>query len=211
MREKFLNLYLSNKKIIDDIKISLKNENFHGPFLMSPTENHFKTNPKIMFIGKETFGWENYDDINESLDLYEDFNLGVYYYSTPFWNVIRKIEKKITNSTYNSFWTNLNRFDVNKTSPSGNNLTNISKLDFLVTKEIELIKPDYCIFFTSYSYDWRLESIFEGIKFIEVEGFQKKILCRLNHPFLPENSFRTYHPKYLRIKKFEESVINALF
>jgi hypothetical protein len=74
------------------------------PLLINAFDDFLITNKRIMFIGKETFGWvlndkdatikkdsllkENIVDI--LMKNYFDFNLGKQYYSTPFWDFCHK-------------------------------------------------------------------------------------------------------------------------
>ena len=51
-------------------------------------------------------------DTNEQLETYEEFDFGVSYYSSPFWNIIRKVERALSIEPYAIAWSNLNRFDV---------------------------------------------------------------------------------------------------
>ncbi|SDK92426.1 hypothetical protein SAMN04487898_11335 [Pedobacter sp. ok626] len=129
---------------------------------------------------------------------YENFNVGIDYYSSPFWNVIRKTEKAIGNVPYSSAWTNVSKFDLNETRAFGEIEIAISSLDDVLLHEIGIIQLKVCIFFTGPDFDWRIKKIFKEVKFLEIEDHNMRAFSQLNHPDLPEMSFRSYHPNYLR-------------
>jgi hypothetical protein len=60
------------------------------------------------------------------------------------------------------------------------------------------------------SFDYRLENIFEQIEFVEVNGFDINTLCQLKHSNLPTLTYRTYHPRYLRMSGMEDAVIDFI-
>jgi len=80
-------------------------------------------------------------------------------------------------------------------------------LDSILIDEIDIIKPNICMFFTGPDFDYRLKNIFTGIEFIEIEGWNIRQFCKLKHKKLPETSLRSYHPKSLRIQHLEERFI----
>lgn len=207
MKTKLFDLYTSKQLEFDTIRTSITNGKTYGPFLMSPNEKYEKQPNKLLIIGQETKGWENFKDLKKQMSVYEGFNLGIKYYSSPFWNVMRKVERGLKNAEYSSAWTNISKFDVDRKRPLGDHEKVISKIDYLLVNEIEILDPDICFFFTSYTFDHRLKKIFPGIQFISVVGFEKNVLCKLKHDNLPENSYRTYHPRYLRTSKNEEKFI----
>ncbi|MFO1421537.1 MAG: hypothetical protein U1F59_11510 [Candidatus Competibacteraceae bacterium] len=82
------------------------------PFLIDPNDNYRLSRRKVAFVGQQIKGWSNSDDISIQMREYRDFNLGIKYQSTPFWNnfgnTIRKLEKRLAGSEYSSAWLNLN-------------------------------------------------------------------------------------------------------
>lgn len=210
MKNRLFELYSSKQEEFDTIKVSIKNAKAFGPFLMSPNDKYQKQTNKLLVIGQETKGWENFNDLKKQMSVYEGFNLGIKYYSSPFWNVMRKLERGLKNAEYSSAWTNISKFDVDRKRPVGEHEKIISKIDYLLRDEIEILKPDMCMFFTSHTFDFRLKKIFPGIEFVRVPNFDKKVICRLKHQNLPENTFRTYHPRYLRTSKNEEKFVQFI-
>lgn len=185
------------------------NEEMSGPFLAAPREAYWSAKRKAVFVGQETNGWSSEDDAAAQMETYERFNLGEAYYSSPFWNVIRKFEAALVGSTYSSVWLNLNRFDENDGSTSGANRLILSELDFLLKSELQILGPDIVIFFTGPDYDERLENLL-GASVCQVGSFPLRQLCRFTTPGSKAIMFRTYHPKYLRLSKLEESVIDSV-
>lgn len=89
-----------------------------GPILMSPNGLYLNQPKRLMIIGQQTNGWTYHaDDIDNQMKTYEDFNLGIDYYSSPFWNITRKIELALGNVEYSCVWTNINKFDLNANRP----------------------------------------------------------------------------------------------
>jgi hypothetical protein len=67
--------------------------------------------------------------------------------------------------------------------------------DLLVT-ELNIAKPDICLFVTGPNYDFILERYYPKIKFKEL-GLPVRQFAKLIHPQLPLRSYRMYHPNYL--------------
>ena len=181
----------------------------HGPFLMSPNFSFGVQKNPLLIVGQETFGWSKHaEDIEQNMLDYEDFNVGSKYYSSPFWNVTRKIEQILENEAFSCAWTNISKYDVNGGRAEGVYETEISNLDEILIKEIEILKPKICLFFTGPNFDYRIKTIFSEIEFHKVDNWNDRQLCQLKHPNLPENSFRTYHPNYLRRSGLEEGFLD---
>lgn len=205
MKKKLFELYTSKNEEFKTVKTLIKNAKVNGPFLMSPSEKFAIQPVKLLVIGQETNGWENHTDLQQQMNVYEGFNLGINYYSSPFWNVIRKLEKGLKNSKYSCAWTNISKFDIDNKRPLGEHEKIINKMDYLLLDEITILNPDFCMFFTGHVFDYRLKKVFPDIKFLEIADFGKLVLCRLSHEKLPFHSYRTYHPNYLRRSKIEHS------
>ena len=165
---------------------------------------------RLMIIGQQTNDWTCSDNLDHLMKTYEDFNLGVKYYSSPFWNITRKLEIAMGNVEYSCVWTNINKFDLDKNRPYGKFEREISKLDSILIGEIEILKPRVCIFFTGPSFDQRIEKIFEGVTFENVGNWKKSQLSKLSHQMLPILTYRTHHPKSLRIRYLEGDFIEVI-
>jgi len=204
MRQELLLLYQSQQHKFREIVDQFPNEKLYGPYLVSPSNKYIEQKNRLLIIGQETNGWSEYvENLDKQMQCYEEFNVGETYKSTPFWNVTRKVEKIINHEQFSCVGANINKFDVDQRRPKGKHETAISTLDNILVSEISILKPKICIFFTSHTFDYRLKEIFSEVELLKVDGFTTKELCQLKHPNLPELSFRTYHPKFLRINRKE--------
>jgi hypothetical protein len=216
IKEDLLNVYCSRISDFQHIQDVCNGVEIAGALLMSPRENYAKQSFPFFIIGQETNGWGIFSDVVTEeecvgmMSVYENFNVGENYYATPFWNVTRKIETALGNEPYSCAWTNISKYDQNGGRPDAEHEKIFSIVDNLLIDEIRITNPKVCLFFTSHSFDYRLENIFEQIEFVEVGGFDMNILCQLKHPILPTLTFRTYHPKHLRLRGIEESVIEFI-
>ncbi len=211
IREQLKQLYSDKVTDFENVVGIFPGADLAGPILMSPNTK-YETQPKrLLIIGQQTNGWTYHvSDVNKQMGTYEGFNLGIKYYSSPFWNITRKLENAIGIQEYSCAWTNINKFDLNADKPYGEYESEIKKLDNILITEIEIIKPDICIFFTGPSFDYRIKSIFKDVLFGKIEHWDKRQLVKLNHPLLPEFTFKTHHPKSLRIRHIEDRFIDFM-
>jgi hypothetical protein len=206
MKEQLKNLYSNNHTDFKKIRETFS-EDLPGPFLMSPNSLYEKQKNKLLIIGQQTKGWTYDLDVDKQMSTYELFNVGENYYASPFWNITRKLERSIGNEALSCAWTNINKFDLDEDRPYGEIETAISKLDSILADEIKIIQPDICMFFTGPDFDSRLRNIFPNLKMIEIIGWNSRQFCQLKHMDLPLHSFRSYHPRSLRIQKMEDRFI----
>jgi len=205
-----LDLYTSHSTNFKSIVgLTTEEHKLNGPYLCSPGKEYLESKVKIVFVGQETNGWTTHADVSLQMQTYAGFGLGKNYVSSPFWNVIRKIEKAATGQHYCCASLNLNKFDVNGNPPREPFLATIQKLDHILKDEIQLLKPDLIVFFTGWRHDSRLTNIFNA-NLIEVDGFKKRELAEMKLADESFKIFRTYHPNYLRRSGLENKVINTL-
>lgn len=216
MKEKYKKMYAEWKPVFQKFIDNNLSKEISGPLLISPPPLYYKQKNKIMIIGQETNGWnsewKNDKDkwIEKQMEHTEKFNLGKNYTSSPFWNYFRKFENLFENDEYSQLWTNLHKFDLKSSILDSKCKEKIKALNKILIEEIEIGQPDICVFHTSYSRDGELKEIFEGIEFIEVEGWDIKWLALLKHSKLPQFSIRSYHPKYIRMKKKEVDFFESI-
>ena len=211
MKQQLITLYNQRKNDFKNLIEKFPSADLAGPFLMSPNEKYSTQPNKLLVIGQETQGWTYHtDDLELQMETYENFNLGEKYYSSPFWNITRKLEKVLGNNEYTHAWSNLNKFDLNAGKPKGKYVDAIKELDDILIGEIKIVQPDICIFFTGPTHDNRLKTIFEQIEFIEIPNFTLRQFCKLKHPQLPKHSFRSHHPKSLRLRHLEKDFVEYL-
>jgi hypothetical protein len=186
-------------------------EHFEGPLLMDPS-GYYRQSRRLLIVGQETYGWGcEYDNVEAQLELYRNFNMGEKYWATPFWNLTRKMEDILGIEKYSCAWSNLNRFDHNGGSANGECrekiLDELSKLDFLIKEEIQILKPDVCLFFTNRKYDHRIKALYPEVQFQDIEGLPGSHFARLTHEALPKLTLRTPHPRTIRTRKWEEALL----
>lgn len=209
---RFHELYARHRAAILDVhsRCEIESGPLYGPYLLAPHTAYWQAALKIAFVGQETKGWETSDcDIPRQMTCYHAFNLGAEYYSSPFWNVIRKFEQRLIGATYCSAALNINRYDQDEGSPSWSNRQVLSELDFLLLEELQLLDPGVIIFLTGPEYAPRVECLLGGSRIL-VDGYGERQLCEMKVPALRGMVFRTYHPNYLRRSGLEEGVIEAV-
>jgi|SaaInlV_125m_DNA_1040241.scaffolds.fasta_scaffold124017_1 hypothetical protein len=212
INEKLEKLYFENQKTFESIVSDFRGNDIAGPLLMSIQDNYLERENRLLIVGQETNGWGYYSSkIVEGMENYARFNFGSNYKSSPFWNVTRKIEHLLSNPKFSCAWTNVSKFDVDGNMPIGENAKLISKVDDLLKEEIKILNPTMVIFFTGPKLDSRLLKLFPNISFEEGSlGLNKRQFAKLKHELLPASTFRTYHPKYLRIKGLENLVLENI-
>jgi hypothetical protein len=209
MKKELRSLYAEYQNRFIDIRNLFPDDDLAGPFLMAPNSLYAKQQLPLLIVGQESGGWTYHvEDVDKQMEHYEKFNLGIDYWPSPFWNITRKVERALGNELYSSAWTNLSKFDVDGGRAHGEFASAISTLDGILVQEIEIVKPKICIFYTGPSFDFRLQKIFPGLQFWELPKWSLRTFCRIQHPLLPEMSFRSYHPKSLRINHLEETFVN---
>jgi len=186
-------------------------------------ENYHNADLRIMTFGQETNSWEHEVNselipIDQSIDFIEETVVTFMdHYNrflndkltkkgkkSPFWNAHSKILKKLKNSKVEIVWNNIYKIG-NKSKNHNKPHSNIRQMENasfdVISKEIEILKPDVLIFFTGPNYEKRVNKKFQINKMIEVSSdISKSELAK----FFLENgilSYRTYHPNYLQRKK----------
>ena len=202
------------------------------PLLLSVPPGYTEADRRILFFGRETFGWEwtrklredypeyqvdyPYTDVSTLQDFlanddsvealcwgYREFKFAEYQptnRNSPFWQAFREVQGW---RGVGLIWNNLSRCDFQ----GGSVLSAPKALQTylaecqrgLVAKELEILRPHVCLFFTGPGYDNLLSGVFPECSFTPVDkDIPVSQLARIGHPRLPANSFRTYHPHYLR-------------
>ena len=213
VKKKLVNLY-ENK--IDDFELiydKYEHQDINGPLLMSPSSAYLSSKTRFLVVGKETAGWEQFNiGINELLSCYERFNVGESYNKkgSPLWYLVRFTEEQLGNSNYSCMWTNLSKYDQNRKEPDVEHREDFSKLDNFLKDEIDILKPEFCLFFTGHKFDNRLGNIFTDLQFIAVEGFDPNVLVQLKSPDLPSLCYRTSHPKWISLQNKKSQLKDRL-
>ncbi len=191
-------------------------------FFMKVDEAYVNAKTKILFVGRETFGWGKYDKLNKAVELmadYESVSLSEKHYNSPFWwfreSFSRElgIEMQGNNKGFMkaTLWTNLSKIDVGKTTPTGAEFGHLSQLFInLLIAEIEIIKPDVVLILTRNGhYNWHLKyyrwlsddyfkDYSDPIELQREEILPKKIDRLIVPNRLPEHTYQICHPNVLR-------------
>ncbi|MCR4801115.1 MAG: hypothetical protein K5860_11470 [Bacteroidales bacterium] len=207
------------EKELDELsKTNEDANNYAGPILMYCWEKEYlSAKKKILFVGQETQGWwddfvEGEESLKESIKTYEGFELGYSYYPTPFWKALHKINNVINkNDEKNFMWTNVNKFGLGcgPGKPLQIILDKENESFNVLSEEIKILKPDVVIFFTGPYYDGDICKKIKDVEFLEVGNHSIREFSKLKSTILPEKSYRTYHPAYLRKSK-QEYIIDEL-
>ncbi len=177
-----------------------------APFVVAPDARYRDAAVRLMIVGQETFGWGEGIDRGQSAEQlveilrewYRSFNLGANYRSTPFWSAADHIFRSLNPSTdARAFlWSNLVKMDMGRRRVTPEVEERVAALR-LLQREISEFSPEVVVFFTGPRYDERLAMSFPGARF-ETAG---PLLARVIHADLPTRTFRTYHPRYLRMSR----------
>lgn len=182
------------------------NPGLSAPLLIKVPESYFTQAKKLMIVGQQTQGWD-LKNIQDLLRNYEEFNFGESYYSTPFWNVIRKIESILGVDTFSIVWSNLNRCDFQRERPDEDLELELHECFPVLREEVEILEPDILLFFSGPDFDQHIYRSFPGCQLSPVPGFEERELARMEHRACPYHAYRTYHPKYLRMSGLESKVL----
>lgn len=117
-----------------------------------------------------------------------------------FFQYAHKLNSLINKETIrpNFVWTNINKFG--REDKSGKPKYDVLQREIsyfnLFEKEIEILNPDVCIFFTGSKYDSDIKRKLTDVVFEEFAGYPLNELAILKSSHLPQKSFRLYHPGY---------------
>lgn len=186
-----------------------ENPNLSKPLLINIPEEYYKQPTKLMIFGQQTRGWGR-GSISDLLSCYKKFNFGENLSYTPFWNIIRKIEKICEIESYNIVWNNLNKCAYNENRPPRNLEQKILNNFPVIKKEINIVEPDAILFLSGPKFDQHLRKLFEGCSFQNIQNFSKRKFSKIKHKLLPVNTYRTYHPHYLRRSGMEDNVLKRI-
>lgn len=178
-------------------------DDYDGPFLMAdPPPNFIQSRHRVLIIGQETNGWiggfcgTNEEDLSHNIDTYKQFNFGENYQS-PFFQYAHKIVADLTD---NDLWMWSNVFKFGKASGKGTPPEKINHLEIMhfnvLCEEIRILNPTCVVFMTGPDYDCFLEQRIPNVLLSPIGKFGLRQMARVSSKFLPEASYRIYHPGY---------------
>lgn len=214
-----------DKTILTDKFENKQLDTYSAPFLLNIDESYLNANKRILFVGKETNKWwgklKDFVETSNSIEILQqrykaelfggkvqDKNGNITKYKQePNWNnslfvEYKKIRKELLDNVRGSLvWSNLLKFDNAKSTSYSRNtkddetVVQISKEIF--KRELEILKPDYIIFATSYTYDKIIKEFFED-KITESEVIEPKSLWKFKVGNI--TCYRTWHPSTINYK-----------
>jgi hypothetical protein len=142
------------------------------------------------------------DPVAELMEWHGNRGRGDCWARTPFWQACHELNLWLNGGrTEPAFlWSNLVKVDEHGSRPDPAVEAAVSRLR-LLPSEIRLANPQAVVFFTGPRSDDRLAETFRGVAFTSVpEGPAPSEMARLAHPDLPFHSYRSYHPRFLRMR-----------
>ncbi|MCL1812956.1 MAG: hypothetical protein FWG29_05485 [Treponema sp.] len=226
IQKELYNLYsqVTTEEILNKVKEkNLKlpdNEKSTDPLFIRVSEDYLIADVKLMIFGQETNGWgsEEFNVANE-LDIIEMLICGdntpdcmgyrgffnkkyCYKYGGQFWNMVKRfiidLQKENQNKKIDYIWNNVIKMGKKGIGFPNYWYNDIVKPYFnnLIIKEINILKPDFIIFFCGHNYDKYINDIFNNPQKISVAGFNEQELCEIKIQNI-KRCFRTYHPQFL--------------
>lgn len=201
--------------VLDDQQIF----DYVGPLLIYCWEElYLSSKYKLLVIGQETNGWHsdyviNSDVLNEVLTQYKGFRLGELERNSPFWRYAHKFNKRVNGVDYLNFiWCNINKFGVDGCGRADSIVTDSENNYFnLLSEELAILRPDVCLFLTGPKYDNDIRDKLCDVQFEKFKDFDIRKVAKLKSSFLPNKSYRTYHPGYGNRHTPEyESIMSAI-
>lgn len=206
LNDRLLSLYTSSLPGLSALYSDLDRKeifDYVGPFLLYCWEEEYlSARHRLMIIGQETYGWDadyvrSVDDVKRFMQSYKDFELGKNYNSL-FWRYAHLINEMINGEDGKNFvWNNVNKFGIDGAGRPDQAVLDNENLHFnLLAREIGILKPDVCIFLSGPTYDADLKEKLGDLRLEPFQDYPLNEAARLRSRFLPDHSFRTYHPGY---------------
>lgn len=178
---------------------------------LSARDGYWKSDVKIMMIGQETNDWfgEFGKPVEELQANYESFFYDEYGTHSIFWTCVHSVyqavaEKLFKHNITSAFLWN-NQIKIGRKGRKG--LPSEALLQWQVPAfslfrlEMEFFRPNIVIYFTGHGRDCYVKKAFPDVTFESLDTTEPKLLSRVVANGLPFHTYRTYHPKYLSLKK----------
>ena len=222
INQKLLKLFESKWGVVEKVCNAVKEEELWTVLHIACVPyNYEKMKYKILIVGKENDGWVfNNDARGSMLDTLDFLNSKDYNDKRPFFDFPYKFCKSLNNlvdiqdskKTYFT-WVNLREFSFDEAPKTslGKEAQSIIDNEFnILEEEIKIINPDIVLFLTGPTYDYYIKNQLKGVEFKTVENYQIGQFARVEHKSLPDNSFRIYHPRYLKRRGIYNKYLNVL-
>jgi len=211
---------LVNKLIIENKTLEEK-KRATCPLLLKVSEEYLKADIRIMVFGKETHRWygETINDLDTIINEYDRYNngwlfrKGGIFFTHGISKLLQKLKTDLPEKKISIIWNNIIKVgEMHRGFPSS--INHITQKEFnVIRKEIEVLKPDFLIFYTGPSYDQHIKKMLGNFDLLAIEGFSTRQLSEIKISDLPITSFKTYHPLYLNcnnIDKYLSKISNEI-
>ena len=194
-----------------------------APLLLHTFPDYAGATNKLFVVGQETNWWgeddlggkkllgHSADTVELLMQCYERFALGRRY-DSPLWRFAPSLYRALNPDSSGKtgfLWSNLYKTDQRGKRP--NQIAQASlrtcQPKHILRQEIAITKPDTVVFVTGHGLDWEIRNVFPDAKSVVLDG---RFLARIEHPELPKNTFRTYHPSYLQRKSRLSSMVQQI-
>ena len=221
INQKLLKLFESKWEAVNKVYDALQEEEEWAVLhLACIPPNYEKTKYKILIVGQENNGYGYETEPKKSMLFTLDFQSNRYYDNAPFFSFPYSFcasindcdNEKYSKKSYLA-WVNLKEFSFETSSkkPLNEKAQNIIDNEYnILEEEIKIINPDIVLFLTGPNYDYYIKAQLNGVEFKTVENYQIGQFARVEHKSLPKNSFRIYHPVYLRRRSLENNYLEKL-
>ncbi|WP_302368367.1 hypothetical protein [Brachyspira aalborgi] len=219
--QRLLKLFESKWDVVRKVCNAIKDEELWMVLhLACVPYNYNKMKYKILIVGQENNGYGYETEPKKSMLFTLDFQNGRYYDNAPFFSFPYSFcasindcdNEKYSKKSYLA-WVNLKEFSFETSSkkPLNEKAQNIIDNEYnILEEEIKIINPDIVLFLTGPNYDYYIKAQLNGVEFKTVENYQIGQFARVEHKSLPKNSFRIYHPVYLRRRSLENNYLEKL-
>ena len=221
VNQKLLKLFESKWEAVNKVYDALQEEEEWAVLhLACVPPNYEKMKYKILIVGQEnnSYGYET--EPKKSMLFTLDFQSNRYYDNAPFFSFPYSFcasindcdNEKYSKKSYLA-WVNLKEFSFETSSkkPLNEKAQNIIDNEYnILEEEIKIINPDIVLFLTGPNYDYYIKAQLNGVEFKTVENYNIRQFARVEHKSLPKNSFRIYHPVYLRRRSLENNYLEKL-
>lgn len=179
----------------------------------TPRGNYIDSEYKVVFIGKETNGWFNANErekegltkINRQFEkyihslkkMYSRHNIGANYRSPIYLFIDLLVDKLSELKKTGILLTELLRHDY-YCSRLPNEIIDKVAYDnnFILRKELEILKPDALIFLTGPTYDRHITMTYPSAVFKKHEGYSLNQVALIEDIPNIKKAIRIYHPDY---------------
>lgn len=187
-------------------------------FFMKVDEAYIDAKKKILFVGRETFGWGTYNRDGGVDSLMTDYeNVASYgkHYNSPFWWFREGFSEEFgigkNEFMKSTLWTNLSKIDVDRKRPTGKQFDYLMFTFIgLLASEITIVKPDVVLIMTNDGYyRWHLDyyrwlqnkpfsNYDEPLELKRNSVLPGKIDRLIASGVLPHHTYQLSHPNVLR-------------